>query len=121
MLKLVFFLLQAAGGGEPAAGGEGGAGGAGGSPISTLIMFGGIIVVFYFFMIRPQQKRQKQESKFRESLEKGKRVVTIGGIHGKVVSVEDEYVLLEVDSGVKLRVKKAAISPEAVNSNEGSK
>ena len=68
-----------------------------------------IIVVFYFFMIRPQMKRQKELKSFRESLAKGDKVVTTGGIYGKIVEVKDNYVLLEVDDNVKIRVDKAAV------------
>ena len=70
----------------------------------------GLLVVLYFFMIRPQQKKAKEARKFRESLQKGSKVVTIGGIHGKVVEVNDTTVLLEVDSNVKLRFEKSAIA-----------
>jgi preprotein translocase subunit YajC len=76
-----------------------------------LVMFGAIIVVFYFFMIRPQQKRQKQEAQFRSSLEKGDRVTTIGGIYGRIVSVEDATALVEIDNGVKIKMEKAALKP----------
>jgi preprotein translocase subunit YajC len=68
-----------------------------------------IVVVFYLFMIRPQTKKQKEEKKMRESLKKGDKVVTIGGVHAKVLSVEDLTVLLEVDEGVKVRYDKAAV------------
>jgi preprotein translocase subunit YajC len=68
------------------------------------------MVVFYFFMIRPQQKKAKDAKKFRESLEKGSKVVTIGGIHGRVVEVNDTTVLLEVDNSVKIRFEKSAIA-----------
>lgn len=76
----------------------------------TIIMFGLMFVVFYFFMIRPQQKKAKEARKFRENLQKGARVVTIGGIHGKVLEVNDKTVLVEVDSNVKLRFEKSAIA-----------
>lgn len=75
------------------------------------IMIGVIIVVFYFFMIRPQQKKQKAEQKMRDSLAKGDRIVTIGGIHGKIVSVDDATILIEVDNGVKLKMDKSAVKP----------
>jgi preprotein translocase subunit YajC len=76
-----------------------------------LLMVGSIIAVFYFFMIRPQQRKQKQEARFRESLKKGDRVVTIGGVHGRIVSVDDATALVEVDNAVKLKMDKAAIKP----------
>ena len=83
------------------------------SSLPTILMFGLMFVVFYFFMIRPQQKKAKDARKFRESLIKGTRVVTIGGLHGKVVEVDDKTVLLEVDSNVKLRFEKSAIAMDS--------
>jgi preprotein translocase subunit YajC len=80
------------------------------NPASFWIMMGLLMVVFYFFMIRPQQKKAKDAKKFRESLQKGTKVVTIGGLHGKVVEVNDATILLEVDSNVKLRFEKSAIA-----------
>jgi len=69
-----------------------------------------IIVVFYFFFIRPQMKRSKDQKKFRESLEKGQKVVTIGGIHGKIVEIQDTTVSVEIDNNVKIRVEKSAVA-----------
>lgn len=83
--------------------------GAGGGP-QFWIMMGLLMVVFYFFMIRPQQKKAKDAKKFRESLQKGARVVTIGGIHGRIVEVADTTILLEVDNNVKLRFERSAIA-----------
>ena len=80
------------------------------NPASLWIMMGLLMVVFYFFMIRPQQKKSKDARKFRESIQKGAKVVTIGGIHGKVIEVADTTVLLEVDSNVKLRFEKSALA-----------
>ena len=76
---------------------------------SFLVMMGLIFVVMYFFMIRPQQKKQKELAKFRSTLEKGDKVVTLGGIYGVVVEVREQYVLVEVDGNVKLRIDKSAI------------
>lgn len=84
-------------------------GAAGGSPYSSMILFVGILVVFYFFLIRPQQKRQKEERVFRESLSKGDKVLTIGGIHGRVLSLDDSSALVEIDENVKIRVDKTAL------------
>jgi preprotein translocase subunit YajC len=81
-----------------------------GSPYSMMIMMGLLFVVFYFFMIRPQQKKAKDARKFREALQKGSKVVTIGGLHGKVVEVTDKTVLIEAGEGVKLRFEKSAIA-----------
>ena len=79
------------------------------NPIMTFLPLILIIVVFYFFMIRPQMKRQKELAAFRNSIAKGDKVVTTGGIYGKVVEIKDTIVLLQVDENVKIRVDKAAI------------
>ncbi len=71
-----------------------------------------IFVVFYFFMIRPQMKRQKELKKFRENLAVGDKVVTIGGIHGKILEVAESTVLLSCENA-KLRVDKSAIAMNA--------
>lgn len=76
----------------------------------TMLMMGALFVVFYFFMIRPQQKKAKDAKKFRENLQKGTKVVTIGGLHGKVVEVSDKTVLVDAGDGVKLRFEKTAIA-----------
>ena len=56
-----------------------------------------IIVVFWFFMIRPQMKRQKELKNFRDSLKKGDKIVTTGGIYGKVLEIGDYYIIMEVE------------------------
>lgn len=77
-----------------------------------------IFVIFYFFMIRPQMRKQKLEQKFRNELEKGAKVVTIGGIHGKIVEVAEKTFLIEIDSNVRVRVEKNAISADATRALE---
>ena len=73
------------------------------------IMLALIFVVMWFFMIRPQKKQQKELQNFRDSLAKGDKVVTIGGIFGTIVEVKEDTVLMEVDNGVKIRVSKQAL------------
>lgn len=68
-----------------------------------------IIVVFWFFMIRPQMKRQKELKNFRESLQKGDKVVTTGGIYGKIAEIQDYYVIMEVEGQVRLKIDKSAV------------
>lgn len=68
-----------------------------------------IFAVMWFFMIRPQQKRQKEAMKFRESLQKGMKIVTAGGIYGTIKEVKETYVLVEVDSNTTIRVDKTMI------------
>lgn len=99
--------------GAPESSASGGAAGQGGGPqqiITMVVTFGLIIVVFYFLVIRPQNKKQKEAKKMLESIRKGDRVVTIGGMHGYVDSVRDNEVILKVDDAVKLKFSKSAIS-----------
>lgn len=84
-----------------------------GGMLPQLLMFGAIILVFYFFMIRPQQKKAKDQKKFRDELTKGMQVVTIGGLHGRLTAVNEDTVEIEVDKGVRLVFEKSAISLEA--------
>lgn len=89
-------LLQAA---APAGGGMGG----------TIIMMVAIFAVFYFFMIRPQQKKQKELQKTREAMKSGDKVVTAGGIHGRIREVGETWFLVEVADGVKLKFEKSSV------------
>ncbi|WP_296701646.1 preprotein translocase subunit YajC [Algoriphagus sp.] len=82
----------------------------GGGIMGQVFLFGSIILIMYFFMIRPQQKKQKESKKFIEEIKKGDEVVTIGGLHGKVSSVDTDKVILELDRGLKVTVEKSAIS-----------
>lgn len=76
---------------------------------TNLIMLVLIIVIFYFFMIRPQMKKQKELKKFREALAVGDKIVTIGGIHGKILAVDESTLLIATESG-KIRIDKSAVS-----------
>jgi preprotein translocase subunit YajC len=71
-----------------------------------------IVVVFYFFMIRPQMKKQKEQNKFRLEIKKGDKIVTLGGIHGKIAEVQDKTFIIEVEGGVRIKIEKSAISME---------
>lgn len=71
-----------------------------------------IAVVFYFFLIRPQMKKAKDAKKFREAMKKGDKVVTIGGIHGKILEMKETTVLLECESKTRFVVERSAVSPE---------
>ncbi|MEM7162802.1 MAG: preprotein translocase subunit YajC [Bacteroidota bacterium] len=76
-----------------------------------------IVFIFYFMIIRPQQKKTKQAKEFREALKKGTKVVTIGGIHGKVESIKEKTAIITTEGGGKLKVDKSAISIDG-SSNE---
>ena len=79
------------------------------SPWMSFMPFILIIVVFYFFMIRPQMKKQKELRKYRESLKKGDKVITTGGIYGKVTEVKDAHVVVEISRDVNVKIDKSAI------------
>lgn len=84
-----------------------------GNSSMSLILLGGMILVFWLFMIRPQAKKAKEAKKFQENLQKGERVVTIAGIHGKVNKVnEDGTIDLETSPGSYIKIEKSAISIE---------
>ncbi len=86
-----------------------GAAPAGGGNYTFLIMMLLIFVVMWFFMIRPQQKRQKELNNFRNSLQKGMKIITAGGIYGTIKEVKENSVLVEVDSNVTLRLDKSMV------------
>jgi len=88
----LFILLEAAGGGL-------------GAFLPLLL----IIVVFYFFMIRPQMKKQKELKNYRNALQKGEKIVTTGGIYGKITGISDTTVDVEIASGVTIKVDKFAV------------
>ncbi|MBP3203061.1 MAG: preprotein translocase subunit YajC [Bacteroidales bacterium] len=103
MKYLVMILMG--GGAAPA----GAAAGQQASAWPTILMFGAIIVVMWLFMIRPQRKQQKELQEFRSGLKKGDKVVTVGGIYGEIVEVNDKTALIKVDGDVKLRVDKQGL------------
>ncbi|MBO7585766.1 MAG: preprotein translocase subunit YajC [Bacteroidales bacterium] len=98
-MNQLFTLLQAAPAAAPKGGGS-----------MTLIFILLIILIFYFFMIRPQQKRQKQVEEFRKNLQKGDKVTTVGGIHGKIREVKETTFVIEIAHDVCIEIEKAAIN-----------
>lgn len=91
----------------------------GGGVMQNVLFFAVIIAVFYFFMIRPQQKKAKDQKSFLSELKEGLPVVTIGGIHGKISSIEGDKVVLEVDRGIRLTFDKSAISLDSTKKISG--
>ena len=79
------------------------------SMLMQLIPFVLIIVVFYFFMIRPQMKKQKGLKNFRDSLQKGQKIVTNGGIYGKITDIQETTVSIEIAENVRVKIDKAAV------------
>ncbi len=93
-MSLVSILLQSAGGQ---------------SQWSGIVMMVVIVAIFYFFMIRPQQKKQKEIQKSRDALKVGDKVITAGGIYGKIKEIGDTYMMVEISNGVNIRVDKTSI------------
>lgn len=79
------------------------------SPVPSFVFLLLIIVVFYFFMIRPQMKRQKDLKNYRENLSKGDKVITTGGIYGKLLDIKDTTVTVEIADNVRIKIDKSAI------------
>ena len=93
------------------------AGGGGMMWIMLIAMF----VIMYFFMIRPQNKKQKEIANFRKSLQVNQSVITAGGIHGTIKEINDDYVVLEIASNVKIKIDKNSIFADASAANNQSK
>lgn len=85
------------------------AGGEQANPLGSMLPLVLIIAIFYFFMIRPQMKKQKEVRQFREGIKKGDKVLTVGGIYGKVSEIKDTTVLLEIADGVRIKVDKTGL------------
>ena len=79
------------------------------NPLLTFLPLILVFVVFYFFMIRPQMKKQKEMTNYRNSLKKGDKIVTTGGIYGRIYEVKDNYVTIDVGGDIKLKVDKSAL------------
>lgn len=79
------------------------------SPLTSLLPLLLIIVVFYFFMIRPQMKRQKELRNYRNALQKNDKIITTGGIYGKVTDIKETTVTVEIADNVRIKVDKSAI------------
>ena len=94
MTTLNLFLLQQTGGT---------------SQWSGIILIAVLFVLFWLFFIRPQNKKNKEQQQFRESLKKGDKVITIGGLHGIVDEVKERTVILPVDTNAKIEVEKSSI------------
>lgn len=84
---------------------------AGGAGVVNILMIVALIAIFYLFMIRPQQKRQKEIRKFRESLGAGSKVLTAGGIHGKIKQVKETAYVIEIANGVAITIDKNSVYP----------
>ena len=100
---------------------QGGQSGAGGSMVTTLIMFGLIFFIFYFMILRPQQKRQKERQRLLNEMKKGDKIITAGGIHGKIIALEEKTALIEISDNIKIKVEKGSIGTVLGESSEAVK
>lgn len=98
-MKLVDILLFM----PPAEGQEGGG-------LMSFLPIIAIVLVFYLFFIRPQMKKSKDQRKFREAIKKGDKIITIGGIHGKIIEVQDTTFTIEVEGQNRLKIEKSAVA-----------
>lgn len=111
MNTILTIMLQSAAAGGSQSGGQWG----------NIIFIVALVAIFYFFMIRPQSKRQKEIRKFRESLKAGDKVISAGGIHGRIKEVKDDTVILEIADNVRVKVEKASIyatAPDVVSQEQ---
>ena len=102
-MSLLSIFLQAAGGQ---------------SQWTGILMMVVVVAIFYFFMIRPQQKKQKEIEKSREALKVGDKVITAGGIYGKIKEISDHYMSIEIAEGVRIRVDKTSIFASAEDAQQ---
>ncbi|GAB7386521.1 preprotein translocase subunit YajC [Bacillaceae bacterium] len=86
------------------------AGGAGGGILGTILPLVLMFAIFYFLLIRPQQKRQKQRNAMLAALKKGDKVVTIGGIHGTIIDLDDDTVTIRVSENTKIKFERTAVN-----------
>ncbi len=109
MNTLSFILLM----GQPSGGTQGQ-----GNALITFLPLLLVFVVFYFFMIRPQMRKQKEMTNYRNSLKKGDKVITTGGIYGRIYEVKDNHVMLEVGGDLRLKVDKSALMKDPTADSE---
>lgn len=110
MNSLFLSLLMAA----PPQGAEGGAG----SLVQMLVPLALVVAIFYFLIIRPQNKKQKETQNMLANMKKGDKIITIGGIHGIIQSVDDTTVIIKVDENVKIKFLKSAVSTISAKADE---
>lgn len=99
------------------------AGAAGADPLASLLLPIGLVVLFYFFLIRPQSKRQKEQRQMVSELQKGEEILTSGGILGKITSLNDDFITLEIAKDVSMSIQRSAVQtimPKGTVKEQGS-
>lgn len=89
-----------------------------GSGWSSMIMIVLLIAIFYFLMIRPQQKKQKEIKKFREGLKKGDKIITAGGIYGRIKEIKETSMMISIANDVTIEIDKGSVYPSAAEAQE---
>ncbi|MCB0834791.1 MAG: preprotein translocase subunit YajC [Bacteroidetes bacterium] len=89
-----------------------------GNPFVQLLPFLLIIVVLYFMMIRPQKKRQQEREKMISGVQKGDKIITVGGLHGKVELTKEKSVVIKIADGVKVELERSAIAALVQNTGK---
>ena len=87
----------------------------GSNPFSTFLPLILIVVVFYFFMIRPQVRKQKDMRNFRDALKKGDKIITTGGIYGKINNISENIITVDIGNSVIIKVDKSAILKDSTD------
>jgi len=87
-----------------------GTGGAGGGDWTFIIFLVAIFAIFYFLMIRPQRRRQQQHQKLVQQLQKGDKIITIGGIYGQIESISEDSIIIKVHSGATIKMARNSIA-----------
>ncbi len=78
--------------------------------VPSILILAAFVAIFYFLLIRPQRKRQKEHQELVKKLQRGDKVITAGGIHGKITKLGEDYLMLEVESGVTLKISRGSIA-----------
>lgn len=94
------------------------AAGQSGSLSQTLLMVGVLFAIFYFLLIRPQKKQQEKHKQMVESLKKGDKIITNGGIYGVIANVKDKTFIVKVDDNTKIEIAKSCISTILVKKDQ---
>lgn len=105
-IAIITLSLMSMGGCQAPAGGEGGGAGAFAGFLPLILIF----VLFYFLILRPQQKQGRKRSEMLKSLKRGDNIITSGGVYGKIVSVADDVMTIEISKGVNIRIARSGIA-----------
>ena len=104
-----------------AMGTAGGTGAGGGNPMSFFVMLGLMFAVMWFFLIRPQQKKQKEHRNMLAAVKKGDRIITSGGLHGRVTGTSENTLTVEIADKVRVKINRGHIAAVVTGSSDNDK